>query len=66
MPDKQLLRDVIDRLPDAELVAATRYVQFLLNQESPVAPDMLARIDQARANPSDGISHEDMLREFGI
>ncbi len=66
MPDKQQLHQLIDQLPDAELPAAVRYLQFLLAHEPPVDPDMLDRIDAARANPSDGIPHEDVLREFGL
>jgi len=27
---------------------------------------MLARIDAARAHPSPGIPHEEILREFGV
>jgi len=27
---------------------------------------MLARIDAARAHPSAGIAHEEVLREFGL
>jgi hypothetical protein len=27
---------------------------------------MLMRIDQARADPSPGTSHDDVLREFGL
>ena len=35
-------------------------------QEAPVDPEMLASIDAARANPSPGIPHEEILREFGL
>ena len=30
MPDKQQLHQLVDQLPDAELSAAARYLQFLL------------------------------------
>jgi hypothetical protein len=67
MSDKQQLHSLIDQLPEGELLAALRYLEFLLrNQEAPVDPDMLARIDAARANPSPGIPHDDVMREFGI
>jgi hypothetical protein len=66
MPDKQKLHRLIDQLPDAELLAAMRYLEFLLSQEAPVDPEMLARIDAARANPSPGIPHEEIMREFGL
>lgn len=35
-------------------------------EEQPVDPEMLARIDAARAHPSPGIPHEEILREFGV
>ena len=66
MPDKHQLHNLIERLPESELVAAMRYLEFLLDREGPVDPEVLARIDRARANPSPGISHQDVLREFGL
>jgi hypothetical protein len=66
MPDKHQLHSLIERLPESELVAAMRYLEFLLDREGPVDPETLARIDRARANPSPGISHQDVLREFGL
>ncbi|MEP6715821.1 MAG: hypothetical protein ABJC09_09605 [Terriglobia bacterium] len=49
-----------------ELRAAGRYLEFLALREAPVDPDRLARIDKARANPSAGIGHQEVLREFGL
>jgi hypothetical protein len=66
MPDKQQLHQLVDQLPDTEVPAVVRYVEFLLSQEAPVDPDMLARIDAARADPSPGIPHEELMREFGL
>ena len=66
MTSKHQLHELIDRLPDSEAEMAARYLQFLIAQEEPpVDPDMLKRIDEARANPGPGIPHEDILREFG-
>ena len=65
MSEKEQLHHLIELLPDSEIVAAKRFLQFLTAQEAPVEPEMLARIDAARANPSPGISHEEILREFG-
>ena len=65
MSEKEQLHHLIEQLPDSEIVAAKRFLQFLTAQEAPVEPEMLARIDAARANPSPGISHEEILREFG-
>jgi hypothetical protein len=66
MSDKQHPHQLIDQLPEVELPAAARYIEFLLSREAPVDPEMLARIDAARANPSPGIPHEEILREYGL
>ena len=66
MPDRQQLHHLIDQLPVSEIAAALRFVEFLLSQEAPVDPEMLSRIDEARANPSPGIPHEEVMREFGL
>ena len=72
MPDKQELHQLIDQLPETELTAAARYLQFLLAQDAPLeaetlgADGALARIDEARGKPSAGITHEDILREYGL
>lgn len=66
MPDKQQLHQLVDQLPEAELSAAARYLQFLLAREAAVDPEMIRRIDAARSKPSSGIPHEEILREFGL
>jgi len=66
MPDKQQLHHLIDQLPESEIFAATGYLEFLLARVAPVDADLLARIDRAREQPSPGISHSDILREFGL
>jgi hypothetical protein len=66
MPDRQQLHNLVEQLPDTEVIAATRYLEFLSAREAPVYAAMLARIDEARAHPSAGITHEDVLRELGI
>ena len=65
MSEKEQLHHLIEQLPDSEIVVARRFLQFLAAQEAPVDPEMLARIAAARANPSPGIAHEEILREFG-
>lgn len=63
---KQQLHELIDRLPESETEAAARYLEFLLaHDEAPVDPEMLQRIDAARARNGPGIPHEEILREFG-
>jgi hypothetical protein len=66
MPDRRQLHTLIDQLPESEVVAAARYLEFLGACETPVDSEMLARIDEARAHPGTGIAHEDILREFGL
>ena len=67
MPDKRQFDDLIDQLPLSEVEADTRYVEFLLaREEPPVDAELLASIDGARATPSPGIPHEEILREFGL
>ena len=67
MADKQQLYSLIDRLPVSDVEAAARYLEFLLaREEAPVDPEILASIDAARANPSPGIPHDEILREFGL
>jgi len=66
MPDKQMLHHLIEQLPESEISAAVRYLEFLLAREAPVDADMLARIDRARGQASPGISHGDVLKEFGL
>jgi hypothetical protein len=64
--EKQQLHELVDQLPESETVAAARYLQFLITQEeAPVDPDMLKRIDAARAARGPGIPHQEILREFG-
>lgn len=66
MPDRRQLHNLVDQLPESEVVAAVRYLEFLRAFEAPVESEMLARIDEARAQPSAGIAHEDVLREFEL
>jgi hypothetical protein len=67
MSGKEELHSLIDQLPKTEISAAVRYLEFLISREEPpVEPEMLARIDAARANPGEGIPHRDILREYGM
>ncbi|MGA2590805.1 MAG: hypothetical protein ABSH32_12880 [Bryobacteraceae bacterium] len=63
---KEQLHELVNRLPESEITPAARYLEFLIaHEERPVDQGMLARIDAARAHPSPGIPHEEILREFG-
>jgi len=67
MSTKEQLHELVERLPEAQGPAAVRYLEFLIaHGEPPVEPEMLARIDMARAHSSEGIPHEEILREFGL
>ena len=56
---KQQLHELVDRLPESEAAAAARYLGFLIaNDEAPIDPEMLKRIDAARAQSGPGIPHD--------
>ncbi len=64
---KQELHELVERLPDEDLSAAQRFLEFLVRREEPpIDPELLARIDTSRAGNGPTISHEEMLREFGL
>jgi hypothetical protein len=66
MRTKQQIHELVDRLPESETGAAARYLEFLLaHDEAPVDPEMLKRIDAARAEQGAGIPHAEILWEFG-
>jgi hypothetical protein len=46
---KQQLHELIDRLPESEVGAAARYLEFLLeHDEPPIDPAMLQEINASR------------------
>jgi hypothetical protein len=56
---KRQLHELVDRLPESETGAAARYLEFLLaHDEAPLDPEMLRRIDAARAQQSAGIPRQ--------
>ena len=66
MQTKREIHELVDRLPESETGAAARYLEFLLaHDEAAIDPGMLKRIDEARARRGPGISHAEILREFG-
>jgi hypothetical protein len=63
---KQQLHELVDWLPESDGVTAARCLEFLIaHDEASVDPDMLTRIDAARAQRGPGIPHEEIFREFG-
>ena len=66
MHTKQRIHELVDRLPESETGAAASYLEFLLaHDEALIDPEMLERIDAARARKGAGIPHAEILREFG-
>ncbi len=76
------LKELIDVLPEGDLYAVKRYVQFLHYLDDPVAVSLaeaplddepltdedIAAMKEAKADKAAGrlISHEEMMREFGL
>jgi len=78
--EKQQAHQLIDQLDPAQVSAVVPLLQFMLLdpvsrslasasvEEEPVSAEEAAALDQARASldRGQGISHEDILREFGL
>jgi hypothetical protein len=62
---KGQLHELVNRLPESEITPAAQYLYLVDHEEQSVDGEMLARIDAARAHPSPGIPHEELLGEFG-
>ena len=77
---KQQLHQLIDQLPTEQVTAALRYIHYLcadpvllslLNappDDEPYTEEQRERDSRAEASiaSGDGISHEEVLREFGL
>jgi len=80
MPTRQQLHEAIERLPDSEIPAALRYIEFLsVNpalyslltaplDDEPYTPEQQQRDMEADAaiERGEGIPHEEVVREFGL
>lgn len=78
--EKQHAHELIDRLDPAQISAVVPLLQFMLldpldrslaaarAEQEPVSPEEAAALDQAHASLArgQGVSHEDILREFGL
>jgi hypothetical protein len=78
--EKQHAHELIDQLDAAQVSAVVPLLQFMLLdpvsrslaaapvEQQPVSPEEAAALDQARSSldRGQGISHEDILREFGL
>jgi len=78
--EKQHAHELIDQLDAAQVSAVVPLLQFMLLdpvsrslaaasvEQQPVSPEEAAALDEARASldRGQGISHEDILREFGL
>jgi hypothetical protein len=77
---RDILHDLIDQIPEEELVAAKRFLEYLAvspayraalsapPDDEPVTEADAAAIAQARGEVLAGkvISHDEILREFGL
>jgi hypothetical protein len=78
--EKQHAHELIDELDPAQVSAVVPLLQFMLMdpvsrslaaapvEQEPASPEEGAALDEARASldRGQGISHEDILREFGL
>jgi hypothetical protein len=78
--DKQHAHELIDKLDPAQVSAVVPLLQFMLldpvsrslaaapMEQEAVSPEEAAALDRARASldSGQGVSHEDVLREFGL
>jgi hypothetical protein len=77
---REALHQLIDRIPETEIVAAQRFLEYLASgaalrvalaapfDDEPVTEGDSEAIARARADLEAGrvVSHEEMLREFGV
>ncbi|MDX2151116.1 MAG: hypothetical protein SFV54_10295 [Bryobacteraceae bacterium] len=66
MADKGQLHELVEQLPESEVVAASRFLQYLIEREAPVDPEILGRIDRSAVRREPGIPHEEILKEYGL
>lgn len=80
LTERQHAHELVDRLEPKEILTAVRFLEFmLLNplsrslatapvEDEEVTPETAAALDRARASLArgEGISHEEILREFGL
>jgi len=77
---RESLHQLLDRIPDAELAAAGRFLEYLATapayraalcaapDDEPVTEGDAAAIQRARDDVASGrvVAHEEVLREFGL
>jgi len=77
---RETLHDLVDRIPEAELPAAKRFLEYLASSaafraalaappdDEPITRGDEEAIVRARNDIESGrvVSHEDILREFGV
>jgi hypothetical protein len=77
--NKDRVYSLIDRLPPNQLAAVIALLEAMLDpvarslaqapvEDDPISPSETAALDEARASldRGEGVSHEDVLREFGL
>ncbi len=77
---REALHELIDRIPEKEILTAQRFLEYLASSaafratlsapadDEPVTSEDAAAIERARADLRAGkvVSHEEVLREFGL
>jgi hypothetical protein len=77
---REALHELIDRIPEEEILAARRFLEYLAKSaafratlsapldDEPVTNEDAASIERAHADLRAGkvVSHEEVLREFGV
>lgn len=78
--EKRQLHELVEKLPNEQLSSAARYLNFLCADEvllsllnapaddEPYTDEQRKRDDEAEASIArgEGVSHEEILREFGL
>ena len=75
--DKQHAHQLLDQLDPGQLAAVAQLLEVMIDplarslanaavEHEEITPEMAAELDRARASLDPGISHEQLLREFGL
>jgi hypothetical protein len=77
---REILHELVDRIPDGELIAAQRFLEYLASNpayraalaaspdDEPVTAGDADAVTKAREDVRAGrtVSHDEVLREFGL
>ena len=77
IPDKQQVHELVERLAPSQLSAIRGILEAMLDpiarsivnapiEAEEITPETAAELDHASIERGEGISHDDILREFGV